>query len=94
MIGKRFLLLPVVVGVLAVAGLSGGASAEELPKKIPVAVTADKLDYDRASDVYTAVGHVKIEQQNIRLEADRLSSKVSVFKVAVQPSPSRSTAAA
>ncbi|MDH4161483.1 MAG: LPS assembly protein LptD [Nitrospirota bacterium] len=72
LIRKGSLPLLIAICVQAFAGLSGGASAEELPKKIPVAVTADKLDYDRASDVYTAVGHVKIEQQDIRLEADRV----------------------
>jgi LPS-assembly protein len=41
-------------------------------KKIPVAVAADKLNYDRTSDVYTAEGHVKIEQDAIRLEADKV----------------------
>jgi LPS-assembly protein len=40
--------------------------------KIPVTVTADKLDYDRATDVYVAVGHVKIEQEGVRLEADKV----------------------
>jgi LPS-assembly protein len=48
------------------------ALSEELPKKIPVTITADKLDYDRTTDVYIAVGHVKIEQQGIRLEADKV----------------------
>jgi LPS-assembly protein len=43
-----------------------------LPKKIPVAVTADKLDYDRTTDVYIAVGHVKIEQDDVRLEAEKV----------------------
>lgn len=46
--------------------------SEELPKKVPVTVTADKLDYDRANDIYTAVGHVKIEQENVRIEADKI----------------------
>jgi LPS-assembly protein len=46
--------------------------SEALPKNIPVTVTADKLDYDRANDVYSAVGHVKIEQQGVRLEANKV----------------------
>jgi LPS-assembly protein len=61
---------------LSFAGLAAGpprhALAEALSKKIPVSVTADKLDYDRATDVYLAVGHVKIEQEGIKLEADKV----------------------
>lgn len=49
-----------------------GARAAALPDKIPVTVSADNLDYDRATDVYTAVGHVKIEQDGVRLEADKV----------------------
>lgn len=49
-------------------GLSRHARAEE-PKKTPVRVNADKLDYDRTSDVYTAVGNVKIEQEGMLLQA-------------------------
>jgi lipopolysaccharide assembly outer membrane protein LptD (OstA) len=37
-----------------------------------VTVTADKLDYDRATDVYIASGHVKIEQEGVRLEAEKV----------------------
>ncbi len=58
------------------AGLMAGspryAHAEVLPKKIPVTVTADKLDYDRTTDVYIAVGHVKIEQEGVTLEAEKV----------------------
>jgi LPS-assembly protein len=46
--------------------------AEEVAKKIPVTVNADKLDYDRANDVYTAEGNVKIKQDGMRLEADKV----------------------
>ncbi len=46
--------------------------AEELPKKIPVQITADHLDYDRTNDIYTAVGHVRLEQQDIYMQADRI----------------------
>jgi LPS-assembly protein len=74
-----------IILVLAIsAGLLAGAPqrthSETLPKKIPVTVTADKLDYDRATDVYIAVGHVKIEQQGIRLEAEKviLNNKTGV----------------
>jgi len=62
-----FLLLS--TGILT--GLSRHACAEE-PKKMPVKVNADKLDYDRANDVYTAVGNVKIEQEGMLLYADRI----------------------
>ena len=48
------------------------ARAEVLPKKIPVTVTADKLNYDRNTDIYVAEGHVKIEQEGVRLEADKV----------------------
>jgi LPS-assembly protein len=62
--------------LLLLAGLAAGMPrhvlAEGLPKKIPVTVTADKLDYDRATDVYLAVGHVKIEQEGVRLEAEKV----------------------
>jgi LPS-assembly protein len=52
-------------------GLSRHACAEE-QKKTPVRVNADNLDYDRANDVYTAVGNVKIEQEGMLLQADRI----------------------
>ncbi len=57
---------------LMASGAARHALAEELPKKIPVTVTADKLDYDRTNDVYIAIGHVKIEYEGIRLEADKV----------------------
>lgn len=57
------------------AGSLRYARAEVLPKKIPVTVTADKLDYDRTTDVYIAEGHVKIEQEGVRLEADKVVLK-------------------
>jgi LPS-assembly protein len=46
--------------------------AAELPKKIPVTVKADKLDYDRINDIYAAEGHVRIEQEGMRVEADKV----------------------
>ncbi len=54
------------------SGLPGRAAAEEPPKKVPVTLKADKLDYDRANDVYVAEGHVKAEQDGMRLEADKV----------------------
>jgi LPS-assembly protein len=54
------------------AGLFRHAWGEGLPKKIPVTVTADTLDYDRTNDRYIAIGHVKIEQEGLRLEADKV----------------------
>ena len=62
-----FLLLS--TGILA--GFSRQACAEE-PKKTPVTVNADKLDYDRTNDIYTAVGNVKIEQEGMLLQAERI----------------------
>jgi LPS-assembly protein len=52
-------------------GLSRHACADE-PKKTPVRVNADKLDYDRVNDVYTAVGNVRVEQEGMLLEADHV----------------------
>ena len=69
--GAAFVLAAVLLAGL-VAGFPRSGPAQELPKKIPVTVTADKLDYDRNTDVYTAVGHVKIEQEGTRLEADKV----------------------
>ena len=54
------------------AGSTCHAQSMELSKKIPVTVTADNLEYDRTNDVYLAVGHVKIEQEGVRLEADKV----------------------
>ena len=64
------LLLALVAGGLT--GTLSFAVAEEPPKKVPVTVTADKLDHDRTNDTYTAEGHVRIEQQDIRVEADKI----------------------
>src|SRR5512140_3009087 len=62
--------------VLFLTGLAAGlplhALADELPKKIPVTVNADKLDYDRTNDVYVAVGHVRVEQEGMKVEADKI----------------------
>jgi LPS-assembly protein len=64
-----------VLTVLFLTGLAAGlplhARADELPK-IPVNVNADKLDYDRANDVYVAVGHVRVEQEGMKVEADKI----------------------
>lgn len=46
--------------------------AQDAANKVPVTVKADRLDYDRAADVYTAEGNVHIEQDGIRLEADKV----------------------
>jgi LPS-assembly protein len=48
------------------------AHAEEPSKRIPLTVAADKLDYNRDSEVYAASGHVKIEQDGFRIEADKV----------------------
>jgi LPS-assembly protein len=64
-------VLLVIVGG-GVFGMVSFAVAEEPPKRIPVTVIADKLDHDRANDTYTAEGHVRIEQQDIRIEADKI----------------------
>jgi LPS-assembly protein len=64
------LITLLVVGVLAERPRH--ALCEVFPKKIPVTVTADTLDYDRTNDRYIAIGHVKIEQEGLRLEADKI----------------------
>ncbi len=66
----RILLTLIGAGVLC--GVHSPAFGQELPKKIPVTVTADKLYYDRMNDIYTASGHVRIEQEGIKLEADKV----------------------
>ncbi len=66
----------IIFFALLLIGMTAGsvrfAFAEAIPKKIPVTVSADKLDYDRNTDVYIAEGHVKIEQEGIRLEAEKV----------------------
>jgi len=44
---------------------------QEAPKKVPVKVRADKLDYDKTTDVSIAEGHVRIEQDGFLLDADK-----------------------
>lgn len=57
---------------LCLAIFSAAAIAQEAAEKVPVKVKADRLDYDRAADVYTAEGNVHIEHDGIRLEADKV----------------------
>ena len=60
-----------IVLLLIAAGMQSGiAGSAEQPTHVPVTVTADKLDYDRTNDRYVATGHVKIEKEGIRIEAD------------------------
>ena len=66
-----YIFIMLLVAVI-LAGPARHAWGEVLPKKIPVTVTADTLDYDRTNDRYVAIGHVKIEQEGIRLEADKI----------------------
>jgi LPS-assembly protein len=67
---KSLLFMLFVAAMLAV--MTRHARGEDPPKKIPVTVAADKLDYDRANDRYLATGHVKIEQDGMHLEADKV----------------------
>ena len=69
---RSALLFAAAITAMLLLMIAGRARAEALLKKIPVAVTADNLDYDRTNDIYTAVGHVKIEQEGVRLEADKV----------------------
>jgi len=71
-LAKRRATALVAFLALALSGVSAQALAEEPPKKVPVQVTSDKLDYDRAKDVYVAEGHVKIDQEAMHLEADKV----------------------
>jgi LPS-assembly protein len=65
-----------ILAVFFLAGMPAGSShlvfAAELPKKIPVTVKADKLDYDRTNDIYVAEGHVRVEQEGLLVEAGRM----------------------
>lgn len=63
---------PALLLACLLAAAPSRAHAQVLPKKIPVRVAADNLEYDRTNDIYTAVGHVKIEQEGVRLEADKV----------------------
>ncbi len=72
MIGRIVFIVGVVLFIAMLTGPPRYAHAQALPTKIPVTVTADKLDYDRTNDVYVAVGRVKIEQDGVRLEADKV----------------------
>lgn len=63
-------LILVAAGLL---GLNGAVLGEEAGKKVPVTVKADKLDYDRTGDVYVAEGNVKVEQDGMRVEADKIT---------------------
>ena len=71
---KRGIIIMLTVFFLAgmPAGLPHLVFAAELPKKIPVTVKADKLDYDRINDIYVAEGHVRVEQEGLRVEADKV----------------------
>ena len=72
MMGRLLFIVAVLLFIALPAGSTRHAWSEELPKKIPVTVAADRLDYDRANDRYVAIGHVKIEQEGMRLEADKI----------------------
>ncbi len=65
-------ILIIALLCLAWFGVVPEARSEAPPKKVPVTVKADKLDYDRTNDVYVAEGNVKVEQDGMRVEADRI----------------------
>jgi len=54
------------------AGAPGHARAADMAQKVPVTVKADNLDYDRANDIYTAVGNVRIDQLDMHMQADKI----------------------
>jgi len=70
--GRILFIVAVVLFIGLPVGAPRHAWSEELPNKIPVTVSADSLDYDRANDRYVGTGHVKIEQDGVRLEADKV----------------------
>ncbi len=73
MIGRTVHSAVLFLAACLVTGTLFPLSAAESPKnKVPVNVIADKLDHDRANDIYTAEGHVRIDQQDLRLEADKI----------------------
>ncbi len=69
---RSSLFILTVVFLTGVAALFDCALAEEPSKKVPVTVNADKLDYDRGNDMYVAVGHVRVEQEGSKIQADRI----------------------
>ena len=69
---KNAHMLSILLFAGLLAGVAPHAQSEENSKSAPIAITADKLDYDKTSDVYTAVGHVKIEYEGVRLDADKV----------------------
>ncbi|MHB8846778.1 MAG: LPS-assembly protein LptD [Nitrospirota bacterium] len=72
MTGRSVHIAALVLAALMAMGDRSPLFAAEQPKKVQVKVTADKLDHDRARDIYTAEGRVRIEQQHLRLEADKV----------------------
>jgi len=72
MMGRIFCIGAVVLFIGLPAGAPRCAQAQVVPSKIPVTVTADKLDYDRTADVYVAAGHVRVDQEGVKLEADKV----------------------
>ncbi len=74
LVDMRIQLSSILISCLFFGLVSGGFShaAESPSGKIPVTVNADKLDYDRTNDVYVAEGHVKVEQEGMRAEADKI----------------------
>lgn len=72
LMGRIVCIVAVILFIGLLAGSIQHAWSEELPKKVPVTVAADTLDYDRTNDRYVAIGNVKIEQEGMRLEADKV----------------------
>ncbi|HAS55385.1 MAG: hypothetical protein A2X56_05100 [Nitrospirae bacterium GWC2_57_13] len=68
----KMIIVPVLLFAGFLLGRPDAALAQEPAGKIPVTVKADNLDYDRTNDRYVAVGNVKIEQEGLLLEADRI----------------------
>lgn len=68
---KHSILLLVCLCTLMAPG-PRAVLGQELPKKVPVKVRADKLDYDKTADIYIAEGHARVEQEEVTLDADRI----------------------
>jgi len=69
---ERIYIYFLLLLLAAMPRVGNAQQAQPATKKVPVSVVSDKLDYDRTNDVYVAEGHVKIEQEGIRLEADKV----------------------
>ena len=62
--------LRLALALAAGVGWSSAASGRELPRDVPIEITADQIVYEAATDVYVAEGAVRIFQAGRRIDAD------------------------